>query len=212
MVSLRGIELEVHGFVEDVSSAIRRDQDFYEKEILDYLAFNYKKHGIIIDVGANIGNHTVYFANFLKYDGILAFEPVPENYSLLKKNVGAYKNVVAVEAAASDFNGRIAIARNFNNMGASKVLNRDEEFEGILIADCAKIDSYYMFNVTLLKIDAEEHEPWVLKGAAETIERWHPLILIEDANNEYRSYLPASYELVKYWNKYRTYLYEFSRT
>ncbi len=54
---------------------------------------------IIIDAGANIGLASVYFAN--RYPGarILAIEPEPDNFQMLKKNTGLYKNVTPINAA-----------------------------------------------------------------------------------------------------------------
>ena len=45
---------------------ISREQSFYEDDLLEYLALAAPKGGIFIDVGANIGNHSVYFGKFIK--------------------------------------------------------------------------------------------------------------------------------------------------
>ena len=41
----------------------------------------------ILDIGANIGNHTLYFGKILKSHSIHAFEPVKDFYNILDKNV-----------------------------------------------------------------------------------------------------------------------------
>src|SRR5260221_8795610 len=87
------VNLLVHDAGEDFSDAIIRDNDFYERDILDYIRDNYPIHECILDVGANIGNHTVYFAKYLDYKAIVAFEPIPDNFVLLKENIKDLDNV-----------------------------------------------------------------------------------------------------------------------
>lgn len=207
-MKLRGIELHLHEN-EALSNAIRRSEDFFESEILDYIRDNHNKQVIIVDVGANIGNHTVYFANFLQYQQIVAFEPIDANFQLLAKNIETYRNVVALPIALSDYNGNIQMSINRLNMGASQV---DPNGEITVIAE--KLDTFFQYNewpITLLKIDAEWHEPAVIEGAHELISRWKPLILLEDANKEYEPLLTwfgkGGYVLDKGWDEHKTYLY-----
>lgn len=54
---------------------------------------------IIIDAGANIGLGSAYFANRYPAARILAIEPEPENYQMLKKNAALYENVTPIKAA-----------------------------------------------------------------------------------------------------------------
>ena len=201
-IVLRGISLWVHDN-EALSNAIRRDKDFFEAEILDYLRQNFPKQRTILDIGANIGNHSVYFANFLNYDTIIAFEPIKENFELLKINMAEYKSIGLANIAVSDKS--IPLFMNFHNenYGASAV-NSDGERQVSAIS----IDSIMLREVSLMKIDVEGHEPFVLDGANETIYRCKPLILIEDWNKEYSKYLPKEYYLNKGWDNHHTYLYE----
>src|SRR3989339_719198 len=75
--------------------------DAYQKNILE-------KGMNIIDVGAHIGGHTIYFAEKTGPSGkVVAVEPGPENYKNLLENIelNGFKNIIPVEAALSDHNG-----------------------------------------------------------------------------------------------------------
>jgi FkbM family methyltransferase len=206
MVLLRNeYELEIHPTNEGVSNRIRQDQDFYEHEILDYMAENYDYlRNIIIDVGANIGNHTVFFYEYFIACKIIAIEPVVRNFEVLQRNV-AGREITRYFGAASDKLGTVKMVINESNMGTSRVSD-----EGECPVPCFPLDSLWFDEpISLIKIDVEYHEPQVLAGAKGIIDRYHPLILIEDWDAEYKKLLPG-YREVKFWEKYRTYLYEWA--
>lgn len=198
---IRGIEMELHAN-EAFSNHIRTTKDFYEADILDYIRDYHKHHEVIMDIGANIGNHSLYFANFLEYETLVAFEPIPTNYGLLIKNLTGSKHIQLYNYAVSDKRGVLKMREDVGNMGASTITK-----DGSIEVKTTTIDILNYSNVTLMKIDVENHEPYVLEGAKDTIFRCHPLILIEDWNNTYAKLLP-DYELEKAWPEHRTYLYK----
>jgi FkbM family methyltransferase len=201
-LKLRDIDFQLHDD-EMLSNAIRRDGDFYEAEILDYLRDHHPVQQFVIDVGANIGNHTVYFANFLSCEMIFALEPIPENYKLLRKNSCLYKNVLMLPIAVSSGQGPIRMTIDHQNTGASYV-----DQLGSLTVDGFSLD-YLMGRwkkpVTLMRIDVEWHEPEVLAGAKNLIKQWKPLVLVEDTKEQYGKLLPE-YHVEKAWPNHRTYL------
>lgn len=201
MVSIRGIPFELHPQGEMFSDAIRRDEDFFEAEILDYIADNYPVHGTIVDIGANIGNHSLFFCNKLQYRQILAFEPVPDNYILLTINCARYRGFYPFKFALDSHIGLVNIAPQHSNMGASFVSP-----EGTIEVVAIPLDLFSLYDCTLIKIDVELYEPEVLRGAYLTISKNRPLILIEDANQEYGHLLP-DYKMIKAWPEHKTYLY-----
>jgi len=54
---------------------------------------------VIVDAGANIGLASIYYANRYPDAKIIAIEPEPSNYEMLRKNVALYPNVVPIQAA-----------------------------------------------------------------------------------------------------------------
>lgn len=198
-MKIRGIEIQLHPN-EALSNHIRRENDFFEADILDYLRDHHQAQKVIVDVGANIGNHTLYFANFLKYEKIVSFEPLPANFEILEANL-PYFNIELHQLALSDKKTALKMTPNVGNMGASRI-----DGQGGIEVEAITLDSLNLKNVTLIKIDVENHEPLVLEGAKDTILRCHPLILIEDWNYSYGNLFP-DYVLEKSWPKHRTYLY-----
>lgn len=197
-------ELEIHDTFEGISNHIRTTQDFYENEILDYLADNYYFKNVILDVGANIGNHTVFFTEYMPCSVVVAIEPALRNFEVLQRNT-LNRSVVRYFGAASDKFGIVKILLNESNMGTSRISE-----EGNCEVPCFPIDSLIFEKpISLMKIDVEYHEPQVLAGAKETINKHHPTILIEDWDAKYKELLPG-YREIKFWEKYRTYLYEWA--
>ena len=202
MIFIRGVNLKLHPEGEALSDHIRRENDFFESHILDFIRDNFPVHGTILDVGANVGNHSAYFANFLKYRQILAFEPIPDNYILLVQNCAFYRAFYPFKFAISNQEQLIHLTPNKANMGASMV-TPDGEIEVIAIP----LDLLNLYDCTLIKLDVEYHEPKVLLGAYKTIEKNKPLILIEDSAEEYAKLLP-DYDCIQGWDEDRTYLYK----
>lgn len=202
-IKLRGLKFYVHDeeLGDGLSRAIVRDNDFYEAEILDYIRDNYPDQRTIVDAGANIGNHSVYFKRYLGPELIYAFEPVKANYDILFENLNIYKDAL-IQMALSNKKGLAFMKLDTGNFGAHTI-----DPEGTYDIKTITLDHFNLQDVTLFKIDCEWHEPQVLEGAAETIQRCKPLILIEDTGQKYAELLP-DYQLVEKWEEYSTYLYE----
>lgn len=88
----RDIKLFVPNFEFDgIQRLIVRNEDFYEANLLKLLKDKYiKENTVILDIGANIGNHTVFFSKVCKARKIFSFEPVEETYNILNKHVGNF--------------------------------------------------------------------------------------------------------------------------
>lgn len=193
-IRLRDIPFFLHDD-EYLSNAIVSKKDFLESDILDYMRDNHRSHNTILDIGANIGNHSVYFANFLNYGSIMAFEPDGFNYGYLAINMAPYKNIGLAKMAVSDHTGIVKFQRDFGEDAVA----------------CMSIDKTGLTAVTLMKIDAEWHEPEILDGATDTIIRCRPLILIEDVNVEHHRILaPLGYKIERAWVEQSTYLWKWS--
>jgi hypothetical protein len=116
--------------------------------------------GNVIDVGANIGVHTVTLARLVAPYKVYAIEAEAYWVSILKKNL-QMNNIRNVE-----------IIPHF-------LRTRPGE-KGI------DIDSFQWKDIVLIKIDCEGCEEGVLKGAVETIKKYHPFIIVEIWDNEKR--------------------------
>lgn len=194
--------IQVHDAGEALSDHIVREQDYFEREILDYLETNHKKQKTILDVGANIGNHTLFFATHLEYDGIIAFEPIVDNYNLLKENTKNF-NVQLRNEAAGETTTMVKMTINRGNMGACEI-----DPYGTVSVHQIRLDDLFVGEVSLIKIDVEWAEIQVLEGARNLILEDKPIILIEDSDYSYTDYLQRlGYEIEASWPHHKTYLY-----
>lgn len=151
--------------------------------------------GIVLDIGANIGTHTLVYALHAKH--VVAFEPTLLYYQYLVTNLtlNAIGNVTPMLAACSDYIGTIKVGEpivdRINNLGAMQV------GVGTHTVATTTVDSANL-SPSLIKIDVEGHELRVLKGARETIMRCHPVLYIECDRQENQAELLTMLEALGY--------------
>ena len=64
-----------------------RDGQFYEQEELELIAGLVPQGATIVDIGANIGNHTLFFAQMMRAARVIPFEPNPLAFEVLIAHV-----------------------------------------------------------------------------------------------------------------------------
>ena len=150
---------------------------------LDCLGQLLKSGDVVIDVGANIGTHSVFFSQKVAPGGMVyAFEPQRLTFEYLCANLalnGSY-NAYPVQAAAADQHANLtipvldpAVVQNF----------ADLKIEGHTTGDLVKVvplDSLELHRVNLIKIDVEGMEIKVLRGAEKTIRICRPFLFVEN--------------------------------
>lgn len=142
--------------------------------------------GAFMDIGANLGNHTVLLAP--NFERLAAFEPNPPTLARLRKNI-ALNDPSRVQVhgfGLSDSNTSLAFhAETGSNPGASRFLDEAEEgaIDGAPRLEVRVGDEIVaeagLGPVTALKIDVEGHEERVIAGLAGTIARDQPLVFME---------------------------------
>lgn len=144
---------------------------------------------IVVDVGANIGTHTVAFAKHVTASGaVVALEPQRIQFQLLCANVAlnALVNVKCINAAASDKRGEVLIPTIDPRLAANFGAIKSDGHEQGERTDAIKIDDLQLGRCNLIKIDVEGHEPKVLAGARKMIAKLRPVLFVEN-NSEERS-------------------------
>jgi FkbM family methyltransferase len=173
-VSLRGYSLRLFRH-EAVCSVIRDTGDFYEAGILDALRERRPHEGVILDVGAHIGNHSVYWTAFVPHDLLVAFEPAPESYALLRENVPA---ALTLPLALSDVSGIARMRQDEVNRGRTRI-----DPDGDLPVLTVRLDDLGL-EPSFVKLDVEGWQARVLRGGRQTLARWRPALLIEDGEGD----------------------------
>ena len=161
---------------------------FYERELLQGMCALVKdKKGIALDIGANIGNHSLFFSKY--FDAVISFEPVPNNCLLLKANLflNQIPNITLIEKALSDTNTKMGIdksnSRNTNNtisqLDANKANALNQIMVDVVVGDAELETLNLNQKITLIKIDVEGHEPFVVAGLRKTIGTHQPIVYWE---------------------------------
>lgn len=138
----------------------------------------------VIDIGANIGNHTLFYANELKAGKIICFEPQKEHFQLLKKNIELNNLEKIVEChcvGLSDKKGTATVKEYFDYNTGQNILEETVGGEIQLLT----LDEFHFTEIYLIKIDVEGMEYSVLKGAFETIQNNKPYIIVESFENNF---------------------------
>lgn len=138
-----------------------------------------------IDVGANIGHYTLGMSKVVGPQGrVLALEPIPETFELLAGNcaLSPHQNITLLNAAASSGNGLVGMAvpieatgRNYYEAAIQESVNGD----GYHVLGVALDSLPIPHRVSLVKIDAEGHEPSVIEGMKGLLARDKPVIIAE---------------------------------
>jgi FkbM family methyltransferase len=140
----------------------------------------------IVDVGANIGTHSVALAARFPHSQVAAFEPQPLAFSLLASNVLAARtgNVYPRNCGCGERQTVLHVTPDYEsigwNIGAFSLRDADESNSGSVEILLVPLDSVaFRRRVQFIKIDVEGMEEAVLAGASKLIARDRPLIYFE---------------------------------
>ena len=146
-------------------------------------------NGIILDIGANIGGHTVFMAN---QRPVWAFEPQHKTFTIAHKNIVANTSKYPIQLypfGSSDTNNKNAELNppTIGNIGRTSVGSGGE------VIELKTLDSLWISKnkprICFIKIDVEGHEVKVFEGAKQLLETENPPIIFEDHTGENSTYL-----------------------
>lgn len=174
--SLIGTALALKGVYEPATTAVFRE--------------TLKPGMTVVDVGANVGYYTLLAAGLVGEKGrVYAFEPEPENYALLVKNVQAngYRNVVCLRQAVSDQSGQVPFFLSWGSEAHSLSADIASSRRSIQV-EATSLDEFFRKEgwppVGLIKMDIEGAESLALDGMKELIKRSKNLRLITEYSQE----------------------------
>ena len=156
-----------------------------ERKIRRYALPRCVQRRVYVDIGASTGETCHPFIG--EFDSIHAFEPNPESFAQLAQTPGAHYHAEAL----SDHMGTatLIVPRPTQNpehgsMDATRQSQWDTTNTTQYTVQTRTLDSYNLQQVDLIKIDVEQHERAVIRGAMRTIERCCPVIMIENKRGE----------------------------
>ena len=162
----------------------------YERELLYTIAthafssINDLGATVALDVGANIGNHTVFFSQYFSH--VIAFEPNPAALHLLKANLlmNGIGNVTVVEAGLGNIDSTLPFKITAGNLGGSGFITDSNRLSDLnlpvhrgddVLTDLIPKERRLSF----VKIDVEGYELEVIDGMRDTLTRHQPLVAFE---------------------------------
>lgn len=174
----------------------------YEREELAAVwhlvqALDSRPRGLCVDVGANIGNHSLFFAQH--FAQVWAFEPHPRTYQLLALNSQLAPAVRPFALGLSDRPGSAWIDQPEGNAGMASVSQAPSL--GRFPCTLSTLDEQWQQancqSISLIKIDVEGHEVSVLQGALRVLNNDQPIVLLEQAAHEFRDGSTAALEVLR---------------
>ena len=163
---------------------ILRTRSFYEARLLSMVAGLgiVGPDSMVCDIGANIGNHAVYFASVMGAAKVLAFEPQKHCHATLTQNIalnGLQARIEAHNCLIGAKTGNGALARfNARNLGGTAFAAKADGDVALFALDDV-VDSADLSRLDLIKIDVEGMQLEVLSGAEAVLDQRRPAIWVE---------------------------------
>lgn len=194
-----------------IQKRIATGTTIYEQELLEHARHLLRPDDLVLDVGANIGTHTLYFAAVCRAR-VLAFEPHPESARTLRENVrrnGLESRVTVHELGLGATTARAALALDdAQNLGHCTLRPAGDGEIEVRAFD----DLQLATDVKLVKIDVEGMEAEVLAGMVQLLQRAQPALYVEVQSPEELGRIQATldrfgYVLVECFNSTPTYCF-----
>jgi len=189
----------------------------YEQDAVNFLEDEMRKNFFsnFLDIGANSGYYSFYFAKKFSDLKIQAFEPNVDAYNKFLKTIpkNSFKNVEISNFGLSNINNKVKMITWFKHGIAktnSTILDKSHDMRNSKIFEANLRIGDEIINISdkkiVLKIDVEGHELSVLDGLKSLLNKNKSLILIEIANEKFEKvnkYLSEKNFRIIFKSKYR---------
>lgn len=175
---------EIQGFkiiLDDKDSLGLKQNDVYDEHETQLIKKIVQPDHVVLDIGANIGYFTLLMSQ-VEGVHVYAFEPDPDNYIILQKNLTLNKvfNVHPYNFAMGDKHTEIDLNKCEFNRGMHRVYKSKWCTDGVIKVPMRTVDEVMNdIHVDFVKIDVEGSEFGVLKGMTNLIRNSHPTLLLE---------------------------------
>lgn len=152
----------------------------YQQETIDEAFPHVKKFNLAIDIGANVGLHSVRFGQ--KFQKVVSFEPSTSNFECLLENTKPFNNIEINKLGLGSKSEKVtlSIPTDNTNCGAFSIIDF-KDHRGSLITeeiDIITLDSLQL-EPDLIKVDTQSFELEVLKGSVTTLLKYKPVLILE---------------------------------
>ncbi len=162
----------------------------FEKDEIMFVQEYLKKGDYFLDIGSNIGLFSLYASKIVGESGrVFAFEPALKTYTRLQKNIAInnLNNITANRLGVSDKKGTLQLNVSENGHDAwnsfaeidSSYYSGKESVEVVTIDDYLKEFNVDAKKIKIMKVDVEGWEVQVLKGAADFLKNYSPILMVE---------------------------------
>jgi FkbM family methyltransferase len=188
----------------------------FEPDEAEFIRDFLKEGDIFIDIGANIGLYTLMAARKIGVLGkVYSFEPTGITYKRLLENINInrFRNIIPVNKALSDKNGMFEMnvsCDGFEAWNSFSKITRGSRF-GTEIVEATRFDSFFNGDenrdrISLIKIDVEGWEKFVLLGGEEYFKKVNsPVLIVEFVDQNTNN---AGYTCKELYDQLRGYGYE----
>lgn len=160
----------------------------WETELSQQLANHIKPDSVFVDIGANIGYHSLFVSSLLNNSGeVHAFEPITSLSNQFKESVqiNGFTNIEIHTTGLGEKKATVEINLRDENMGGSSLFEHNDlnivKISGTEKITIKTLDSilFPKTKVSVIKIDVEGYEFEALRGAENILKRDHPVIFLE---------------------------------
>jgi FkbM family methyltransferase len=154
----------------------------HETEVTEAVRTAVQPGQVALDLGANIGYHTLLLAQQVGPLGkVIAFEPLPGVFKVLQENIAlnGYRNVVLENKAVASCSGPVNLKINDADPLTSTV---SIVSGGGIEIQAVSLDDYFAESgekVAFVKMDVEHAEAQVIEGMERLLRKDRPIMLIE---------------------------------
>ncbi len=143
----------------------------YQYPLYETALKSVRSRGVAVDVGAHVGLFSFWMVR--DFAEVAAFEPVAAHRECWRANVPKRAQDALYGCALGAKDGSVRLEpRDASSSGGTQIVGQGD-------IPMHTLDSFGLRAVDLLKIDCEGFEFDVLQGAAETVDRCHPVVIVE---------------------------------
>lgn len=193
-ITYKNVNYSINGLfdTDHIFKHLKYTNSFYELKLLEKIK-SLNIGGTYVDVGANIGNHTLFFSENCNSKKVVSIELDKNIFECLSKNVkenSLSKEVLLINSGVGEKIKNVTTSNiDKQNVGMTKILNDGGETQ-ISTLDNLLSDIH---EINLIKLDVEGYELNAIKGATEILEKHSPILVTEltDTNQfiEFEKYI-----------------------